>query len=163
MTWLISGGPRTTSLTTSTVSHELKDPGENLAVFAASTMEPVDTLKVSNKPSPSGEAPVEILFVPGAEPPVAYVTNMYGGSLWTATWNPDRQAFDVAEAFDFGPMEMGVPLEMYFNDGADRMYVTTANPGHFHIFDISEDVARPVLLKTLPAAGGAHHVAFTRD
>jgi len=121
-------------LITNTVSYDLKDPGENLAVFEASTMKPLSTLKLSNKPSPSGEAPVEILFVPGAEPPVAYVTNMFGNTLWTATWNADRKDFDVAQAFDFNPLEMGVPLEMYFNDAADRLYVTTANPGHFHIF-----------------------------
>jgi len=150
-------------LTTSTVSHDLQDPGESLVVFEASTMKHLSTHKLSNKPSPSGEAPVEILFVPGAEPPVAYVTNMFGNTLWTATWNTDSKDFDVAQAFDFNPMEMGVPLEIYFNDAADRMYVTTANPGHFHIFDISENPASPELLNTLPAAGGAHHVAFTKD
>jgi len=41
--------------------------------------------------------------------------------------------------------------------------VTTAKPGHLHIFDISADPAKPKLLKTLPIAEGAHHVAFTKD
>jgi hypothetical protein len=88
---------------------------------------------------------------------------MYGGALWTARWDPSTQDFSVAEAFDFGPLSMGVPLELYCNPVADRLYVTTAKPGHFHIFDIGEDPAQPKLLRSLPAAEGAHHVAFTKD
>lgn len=150
-------------LVTNTVRYDLQDPGEQIGVFQASTMKPLSTHKLSNKESPSGEAPVEILFVPGSDPAVAYITNMFGNSLWTATWNDGKKDFDVKQAFDFTSMEIGVPLEMYFNDAADRMYVTTANPGHFHIFDISADPGKPELLKSIPAAGGAHHVAFTKD
>jgi hypothetical protein len=69
----------------------------------------------------------------------------------------------VIQAFDFGSVKSGVPLEMYVNAKGDRLYVTTAKPGHFHIFDISKDPKAPKLLKTLPAAEGAHHVAFTKD
>ncbi|MBT7649168.1 MAG: hypothetical protein HN768_19215 [Rhodospirillaceae bacterium] len=78
-------------------------------------------------------------------------------------WNSQTQGFDAAIAHDFGATEMGVPLEIYFNDAADRMYVTTAVSGHFHIFDISGERGKPVLLKTLVSVGGAHHVAFTKD
>jgi len=56
-----------------------------------------------------------------------------------------------------------VPLEIYFNRKGDRRYVTTAKPGNFHIFDISVDATKPKLLKTIPAAGGSHHVAFSPD
>ncbi len=151
-------------LITSTVrATDLGDPGETITAIEASTGKVLASHKVSNKPSPAGEAPVEILFVPGSNPPVAYVTNMFGGSLWTASWDPGRGDFVVAEAFDFAPLEAGVPLEMYFNPAADRLYVTTAKPGHLHIFDISADIAKPKLLKSLPAAEGAHHVAFTKD
>ncbi len=45
----------------------------------------------------------------------------------------------------------------------DRLYVTTAKPGHLHIFDIGQDATKPKLLKTIPAGGGAHHVAFSPD
>jgi len=151
-------------LVSSTVRHtDLKDPGDSISVIELSTGKALASVKVSNKPSPAGEAPVEILFVPGSNPPVAYVTNMYGGSLWTLTWNPAKQTFDAAEAFDFNTIKAGVPLEIYFNKAADRMYVTTANPGKFHIFDIGADVRKPTLVKTLETAGGAHHVAITPD
>jgi YVTN family beta-propeller protein len=142
---------------------DLGDAGETIAVVEASTGKVLSTHKVTQKPSPAGDAPVEILFVPRSNPPVAYITNMYGGTLSVAVWDPAKKDFNVRQAFDFGPHKAGVPLEMYFNKEADRFYVTTAKPGHFHIFDISGDPTNPKLLKTLPTAEGAHHVAFTKD
>ena len=151
-------------LISSTVRHtDLGDPGETITAIIASSGEPVKSYKVSNKESPAGEAPVEILFVPNVNPPIAYVTNMYGGGLWTASWDPDKSDFSVAEAHHFGPQEAGVPLEIYFNDDSTRLYVTTAKPGHLHIFDISSNPAQPQLLKTLATGEGAHHVGFTKD
>jgi len=151
-------------LTTSTVrASDLGDPGETITVVEASTGKVLATHKVTQKASPAGDAPVEILFVPRSNPPVAYITNMHGGTLSAAVWDSAKKDFNVRQVFDFGPHKAGVPLEMYFNKEADRFYVTTAKPGHLHIFDISGDPTKPKLLKTLPAAEGAHHVAFTKD
>ena len=151
-------------LLSSTVrASDLADPGEEIAVFKASTGEFLNRIKVSNKESPSGEAPVEILFVPESDPPVAYITNMYGGSLWTATWNAEKEDFDVAEAYDFASEEVGIPLEIYFNADGTELHVTTANPGRIHFFDISANPAKPKHTKTLEAGEGAHHVAYTKD
>jgi DNA-binding beta-propeller fold protein YncE len=150
-------------LVTNTIKHDLTDPGETITAIKASTQTPLDSYKLSDKPSPSGVSPVEILFVPGANPPVAYTTVMFGGTLWTATWNEGKQDFDVAQAYDFNGTGSGVPLEIYFGPKSERMYVTTANPGHFHIFDISKDPAKPELVKTIATAPGAHHVGFTKD
>jgi len=150
-------------LLTSTVrATDLGDPGEDITVVEASTGNVLGTHKLSAKPSPSGEAPVEILFVPGANPPVAYVTNMFGGTLWTATWNAQKKDFDVAQVFDFATVKAGVPLEIYFNGANDKLYVTTAKPGHLHVFDI-KDPAKPQLQKSIATAEGAHHVAITKD
>ncbi len=151
-------------LVTSTVRPEdLGDAGDSISVIKASTGEVLGSRRVSNKPEPGGEAPVEILFVPRSNPPVAYVTNMYGSQLWTATWNPAKQDFEMAMAVDFAKHDAGVPLEMYFNDDNSRMYVTTAKPGHLHVFDISQDVAKPKLLQSISTAEGSHHVAFNKD
>ncbi len=151
-------------LVTSTVrATDLGDAGDTITVIEASTGKVLSSHKVSKKASPAREAPVEILFVPGANPPVAYVTNMYGGGLWTATWNAQKKDFDVAEAFDFASVKAGVPLEMYFNGKSDRLYVTTAKPGHLHVFDISKGAAKPTLIKSIATAEGAHHVAITKD
>ena len=151
-------------LVTSTVRPaDLGDAGDAITVLKASTGEVLGTHRVSNKPEPGGDAPVEILFVPGSNPPVAYITNMFGNALWTATWNPEKEDFEVAEAFSFADKDVAVPLEMYFNDDSTRLYVTTAKPGHLHIFDISGDVAKPKLLQTIATAEGAHHVAFNKD
>jgi DNA-binding beta-propeller fold protein YncE len=151
-------------LVTSTVrASDLGDPGEAVGILEASTGRWLGEVKVSTKPSPAKAAPVEILFVPGSDPPVAYVTNMYEGTLATLTWNPATKAFAFAQAFDFGTMKMAVPLEIYFTPDGRTMYVTTAKPGHLHIFDLGANRAAPVHKKAIPAAEGAHHVAFTRD
>jgi len=152
-------------LTTSTVrASDGGDAGEVISEMELSTGKIIGTLKVSNKPSPSGEAPVEILFVPGVNPPLAYITNLYGGTLWMARWNTGTKKFDVSQAYDFGPQGAGVALEMYFNPTLDRMYVTTGKPGAMNIFDVSgSNIMSPKLLKSIPAAEGSHHVAFTKD
>jgi DNA-binding beta-propeller fold protein YncE len=151
-------------LLSSTVrASDLGDAGEVISAVEAKSGKVLGTYKVSSKPSPARNAPVEILFVPGANPPVAYVTNMYEGTLWTATWNASKKDFDVQQVHDFSGQGAGVPLEMYFNKKADRMYVTTAKPGHMHIFDLTAGPGKPVLLKSIATAEGAHHVAFTLD
>ena len=150
-------------LLSSTVrASDLGDAGEHISAVEASTGKVLGTYKLSKKPSPAGEAPVEILFVPKADPPIAYITNMYGGTMWTATWNKAKKDFDVAQVHDFNQQKIGVPLEIYFNAKGDRMYVTTAKPGHLHVFDTSK-AGQPKLLKSIATAEGAHHVAFTKD
>jgi len=151
-------------LLTSTVrASDLQDPGEVIGVHEASTGKPLSTIKVSDKPSPSGEAPVEIVWVPNTDPPVAWITNMYGGTLWTLSWNPKKGDFDANKGFDFADHGAGVPLEIYFNATGAEMYVTTSNPGKLHFFNLSPDRRSVELTKTLDTAGGAHHVAFTND
>ncbi len=154
-------------LVTSTVrAADLGDAGETITAIEASTGKITGTYKLSRKASPSGEAPVEVLFVPGSNPPVAYVTNVYGGTLWTATWSTEANDFTVAQVFDFASVKAGVPLEIYVtskNGHPDQLHVTTAKPGHLQIFDISKDAARPDFVKSIPTAEGAHHVAYTKD
>ena len=150
-------------LITGTIKHDLTKPGETITAIEASTGKVLESYKLSKKPSPSGVAPVEILFVPGSNPPVAYITNMFGGTLWAATWKPATKTFAVREIYNFASIKAGVPLAIYFNRKADRLYVTTANPGKFHIFDISAGPLKPKLLKTIATAQGAHHVGITPD
>jgi len=147
---------------TSTVSPDLKDAGETVTVIEASSGKVLSSHKLSDKPSPSGVSPVEAVFLSGSYPPVAYINTMFGGEVWTATWNADDKAFHFKPVFDFNPVKQGVPLEIYFNDENDRMYITTANPGYLNVFDIT-DKQKPSLIKAIPAAGGAHHVVITPD
>jgi DNA-binding beta-propeller fold protein YncE len=150
-------------LVTNTITGDLKTPREELIVIEASTHKVLGKLKMSKKKSPSGVAPVELLRVPGSNPAIVYTTNMFGAALWTATWNPKTKNFDVAEAFDLAPVKGGVPLEIYFVNKGKTMYVTTANPGLLHIFDLSENPAKPKLIKSIKTGQGAHHVGLTRD
>ena len=150
-------------LVTSTVNPQLQDPGETIGVIELSTGKGLSVIKVSDKPTPSGEAPVEVLFVPESDPPVAWVSNMFGGTLWALTWNPESGEFDAAKAHDFEGSGAGVVLELYFNADGSKMWVTTANPGKMHFFDLNEAGNGATLTKTLDTAGGAHHIGFTKD
>ncbi len=152
-------------IVTSTVRpSDLGDAGETVAVIQASTGKVLSTHKLSDKPTPSGSSPVEVLFLPHAKPALAYINTMFGGELWTASWNEASKDFSFESVFDFGSVQQGVPLEIYFNDAHDRLYVSTANPGALNIFDISGDLKyKPKHLKTIPTAGGAHHIVFSPD
>ncbi|MBI2347250.1 MAG: YncE family protein [Deltaproteobacteria bacterium] len=148
---------------TSTVrASDLGDPGETVTVLEASTGKVLSTHKVSRKPSPSGEAPVEVMFMPGANPPLAYITNMFGGTLWTAVWNPGTKGFSFSQVDDYGSRGHGVALEIEHNKKRDRLYVTTAKPGHVNVYHVS-DPHRPKFLKAIPAAAGAHHLVLSPD
>lgn len=151
-------------IVTSTVRpSDLADAGEAVSVLAASTGEVLSTHKTTDKPSPARDAPVEVLFVPGLATPAAYVTNMYGGTLSLGLWDAAKATFGFRSVFDFATVGAAMPLEMYFNRERTRFYVTTAKPGHLHVFDVSEDPTRPKLLQSIPTAGGAHHMALSPD
>jgi DNA-binding beta-propeller fold protein YncE len=141
---------------------DLGDPGETVTVIEASSGNVLSTHKLSDKPSPSGVAPVEAIFVPGANPAMAYISVMFGGTIWSATWDNGSKIFNFEQVFDFNKDKQGVVLEVTYNDKHDRMYVTTAKPGHLNIFDISQP-SQPKLLKAIPTAGGAHHVVLSPD
>ncbi len=151
------------AIITSTVrASDLGDPGETVTVLEASTGKVLSTHKVSLKPSPSGEAPVEVMFMPGTSPPIAYITNMFGGTLWMAAWEPSSKGFTFQQVDDLGQRGHGVVLEMEHNRKHDRLYVTTGKPGHVQVYDVS-DPRRPRFLKAIPAAPGAHHLVFSPD
>mgnify|MGYP001579405463 FL=1 len=41
--------------------------------------------------------------------------------------------------------------------------LTTAKPGHLHVFDIGKNAGKPELIKSIATAEGSHHVAITKD
>lgn len=141
---------------------DLRDAEETVTVIKARSGKVLSTHKMSEKSSPSGVAPVEAVFLPKSKPTRLYITNMFGHTLWSGVWNNIQQNFNFSPIFDFNPLKQGVPLEVYFNHQLDRMYITTANPGHFNIFNI-KNPAKPLLIKAIPTAGGSHHVVFSPD
>jgi hypothetical protein len=148
---------------TSTIKADLTDPDEVVSIVKASTLEPIGTIKVSSKESPSGTAPVEIVRAPGDGPSTFLISNMFAGNIWALTWDEASQDFASSMVYDFTPSGVGVVLEIYFDKTGDKMMVTTANPGNLHIFDVSGGIMEPKLLKTIATGGGAHHVGFTKD
>lgn len=151
-------------LVTSTVrAADLGDPGDSVGIVEASTGKALGSVKVTDKPAPNNVAPVEILFVPKSDPPVAWVTNMNDSTLWTLAWQPDSGTFKASKAFDFAAHGAAVPLEMYFSRDGSELYVSTANPGKMHFFRLGPDRRSAELVGTVDAANGAHHIAFTKD
>ncbi len=137
--------------------------GDTITAIDLATMKPRGTYRVSNQPSPAKVGPAFIFFPPGLDPPVAFVNNFAGRSLWAALWDPEKKDFTVREVFEFGEAEHAFPIAMDFSAARDRMYLATSQPGSFHIFDTSAGVLQPVLVKTLTTAPGAHHFAITAD
>ena len=83
---------------------------------------------------------------------MAYIDNIYGGTLWLATWDPTKEDFNFQQTFDFASIGSSIPLNVSFSEKGDLLYVTTGIPGHLNIFDISEDPKQPKLLRSIKTA-----------
>ena len=143
------------------VAPDMSDAGQTIEVIEASSGRHIESINVSNG---SLNAPVEVVFIPNTNPPIAYVTTMMENSLWGLKWNANKQTFIANELFDFREHDKSLmPLEIYFNNNNSRAFITSADPGKFHIFDISKNPMKPILIKNLNAAGGAHHVAINKE
>jgi hypothetical protein len=149
-------------ITSTIMPGDLADAGETITVLEAKSGKVLSTHKVSLKPSPSKAAPVEVMFSPQTNPPVAHVTNMLEGTLWSGVWNSQSKDFSFQQIDDYGPRRQGVALEMLYNKKGDRLYVTTAKPGHVNVYDNS-DPQHPKFLNAIPAAAGAHHLVLSQD
>lgn len=158
----INNGIDRVMITSTVKPGDLSAAGETVTVLEASTGKVLSTHKVSLKPSPSKAAPVEVMFSHGAEPPVAHITNMLEGTLWTAVWNRTSKTFAFQQVDDYGARGQNVALEMLYNRKGDRLFVTTAKPGHVNIYD-NTDPQHPKFLKAIPAAAGAHHLVLSDD
>ena len=149
-------------ITSTIMPGDLADAGETITVLEARSGKVLSTHKVSLKPSPSKAAPVEVMFSPQTSSPVAHITNMLEATLWSGVWNSQSKDFSFQQIDDYGPRGQGVALEMLYNKKGDRLYVTTAKPGHVNVYDNS-DPQHPKFLKAIPAAAGAHHLVLSQD
>lgn len=158
----IHNGINRVLITSTVMPGDISQAGETITVLEAITGKVLSTHKVSLKASPSKAAPVEVMFSPRANPPIAHITNMLEGTLWMAAWNPKSKSFSFEQIDDFGPREQGVLLEMLYNRKGDRLYVTTAKPGYVNIYD-NKDPRHPRFLQAIATAAGAHHMALSPD
>lgn len=143
------------------VAPDMSNAGKTIEVIEASTGKHLESITISRG---SLNAPVEVVFIPNTYPPIAYATTMMENSLWGLKWNEKQKTFITEELFDFREHNKSLmPLEIYFNNNNSRAYITSADPGKLHIFDISEDPMSPNLIKNISAAGGSHHVAITKN
>jgi DNA-binding beta-propeller fold protein YncE len=147
---------------TSTAKPDMSAQGDSVTVIEASTGQVLSTHKIGSKLASTKSAPVEIMFSPNADPPVMHITNMMENTLWAGVWNPDHKAFSFHQIDDFETRQQGMPLEILYNKKGDRLFVTTAKPGHVNLYDNS-DPRHPKFLKTIAAAAGAHHSVLSPD
>jgi hypothetical protein len=149
-------------ITSTVMPGNLAEAGETITVLEARSGKVLSTHKVSLKPSPSKAAPVEVMFSPQTNPPVVHITNMLEGTLWSGVWNSQSKDFSFQQIDDYSTRGQGVALEMLYNKKGDRLYVTTAKPGHVNVYDNS-DPQHPKFLNAIPAAAGAHHLVLSQD
>jgi DNA-binding beta-propeller fold protein YncE len=158
----IHGGIDRILITSTIMPGNLAEAGETITVIEATSGKVLSTHKVSKKPSPSKAAPVEVIFSPRTDPPLAHITNMLESTLWIAVWNPASKEFSFDQVDDYAGRGHSLPLEMLYNRKGDRLFVTTAKPGHVSIYDNS-DPRHPKFLKAIAAAPGAHHLVLSPD
>ena len=149
-------------ITSTVMPGNLAEAGETITVLEARSGKVLSTHKVSLKPSPSKAAPVEVMFSPQTNPPVVHITNMLEGTLWSGVWNSQSKDFSFQQIDDYSTRGQGVALEMLYNKKGNRLYVTTAKPGHVNVYDNS-DPQHPKFLNAIPAAAGAHHLVLSQD
>ena len=142
--------------------------GESMLEIEASTGRILASQKLLGPTAGYGTGPQLIKFLVNRSPPLAYVTSFLGGAdkkgnLWIASWDKTTNRFNYDPVFDFSVTEGAHPVALNFTRSEMRLLVTTAKPGHLHIFDIADDPLRPRILATLPASPGAHHVAVSPD
>lgn len=150
-------------LVTSTVKPDLSQSGETVAEVEASSGKIIATHKLVAPGSKGGSAPVEAVFIPHSEPAKAYINTMFEGQLWLADWQQTAKQFNFKPVFNFADIKQGIPLEIYFSQDHKKLFVTTAKPGAFNIFDISTNPGQPKLIKSIATAAGAHHAVVSPD
>ena len=143
------------------VAPDMSSAGKTIEVIEASTGKHLESIIISRG---TLNAPVEVVFIPKTTPPIAYATTMMENSLWALKWDNNLKSFITKEVFDFRKNDKSLmPLEIYYNNNTTRAYITSADPGGIHIFDISKDKMNPTLIKSLKTAGGSHHVAISKN
>jgi len=143
---------------TQTVSPALDDPQSSVSVVEFSTGKVLSNIELAkNKDNPS--APVEVLFHPTI--PIAYVSGMLDGTIWVLSWQENSQSFTPTMVYDGSTKDQSWPLDLNIGPNGN-LFISFAIPGVVNEYDL-ENPEQPLLLRTLPAMPGAHHVIFSQD
>lgn len=136
--------------------------GNTVTTIDLDSNEPIATQLVADSPSDLS-SPVEVILLRDDLPPYALVTTMLGGDIWIARYKERTGRFGsftkVVEGSEHG---VGWALEFYIHEncfGELELYVSFASPGVIHVYSL-ESLPRLPLVRTLPAAPGAHHMTF---
>src|SRR5581483_4797298 len=81
---------------------------------------------------------------------------------WAATWDKKAKGFTFEQVDDLAARDQKMVLEIMHSPKGDKLFVTTASPGHVNIYD-NKDPRHPQFMKAIPTAGGAHHLVLSPD
>jgi len=95
----------------------------------------------------------------GREPAVAYVTTCTVARSGPRHGTQRRRVL-TSQVHDFATQKAGVPGDLFQQEGG-RMYVTTAKPGHVHIFDTTKPASPSCSSRSRPPR--ARTTSLTKD
>jgi hypothetical protein len=108
-------------------------------------------------------SPVEVMLLRDDLPPYALVTTMLGGDIWISQYDQHCERFgDFTRVVKGAESGLSWALELYIHQnhaGEKELYVSFAVPGVVNVYALDALPELP-LKRTLPAAAGAHHMAF---
>ena len=141
--------------------------GDTISVIDMVRHEVVETRVVDVSPKPEGElpsSPVEVLFLrPAIHPdldPGVLVNTMFGGDIWYATYDAEREAplGEFSRIYTGAREGTGVPLEFYAYD--QKLYVSHGHPGVVKQYRLDRLPALEPAGPDFHADPGAHHLVF---
>ena len=136
--------------------------GNTVTAIDMETNEATRTYRVADAPDdPSGTT--EVFILRDDFPAYALAATVIGGDIWVAPYDETTGAFagfeKQIEGEDTG---LGAALEFYIHTnhhGEAELYVSFGAPGVVNVYSL-DDLPELTLRRTLPAAPGAHHLAF---
>lgn len=143
--------------------------GNTVTLIDMETNEPVQTLLAADAWDDM-TVPVEVLLLRDEFEPYVLTTTLGSGDIWVAPYDEATGLFgEFIKTVDGSAEGLGVALEFYIGPGEDidsdddkLLYVSFGVPGVVNVYSL-DNLPELELVKTLPAAAGAHHMAFFKS
>lgn len=143
--------------------------GNTVTLIDLATNQPVQTLLAAESWDDLS-SPVEVLLLRDEFEPYLLTTTLNTADIWIAPYDEAAGQFGkFIEVVDGSAEGLGVALEFYIGPGEDPdsdddklLYVSFGVPGLVNVYSL-DNLPELELVKTLPAAAGAHHMAFFKS
>ena len=150
-------------LVSSSVSGDMNDLDDFVIIIDEENGREIFRQRVSVSGTRTKSAPAALLRVPKSNPTIIYLTSIYDSALRAVVWNQTDPRLKIKKVFDFKSVKASFPTQMKLTQKSGRLYVTTAKPGHLHVFDVLKDPLNPRFIKTIPLEEGAREMAVSKN